>query len=163
MKVVFDSGIIMNLDHLPDITGEFYTTQLALDEIKSHQAKHLFELFRERYRVSILSSDVTYFNEVEKCSKSIGQIKLSHTDKGILALALMLSEEDDVLLLSDDYGLRNVAHELELQSKGVKTKGGNQLRKFSYMCTACNSIFSERVEECDTCGNNKFTRRRRKK
>lgn len=163
MKVVFDSGIIMNLDHLPDITGEFYTTQLAIDEIQSTQARHLYELFKEKYRVSILSTDVTYVNQVEKCSKSIGQIKLSETDKGILALALMLSGQDDVLLLSDDYGLRNVAHELELQSKGVKTKGGNQLRKFSYMCTACNSIFSERVEECDTCGNKKFTRRRRKK
>ncbi|MCE7737516.1 MAG: hypothetical protein GPJ54_21680 [Candidatus Heimdallarchaeota archaeon] len=153
----------MNSDHLPDITGEFYTTQLAIDEIQSTQARHLFELFREKYRVSIITADATFVAKVEKCSKSIGQIKLSATDKGILALALMLKEQDEVLLLSDDYGLRNVGHELELQSKGVKTKGGNQLRKFTYMCTACKTVFPERTEECDTCGNKKFTRRRRKK
>ncbi|MFV2015633.1 MAG: NOB1 family endonuclease [Candidatus Heimdallarchaeota archaeon] len=161
--MIFDSGIIMNIDHLPDIKGEFYTTQLAIDELQSPQAKHLFELFREKYRVSILIPDARYLKEVKKCSKSIGQIKLSETDVGILALALMLKEEGDVLLLSDDYGLRNVGHELELKSKGIKTKGGNQLRKYNYECSACKSIFSERIEECDICGNNKFTPRRRKK
>jgi len=163
MKVIFDSGIIMNLDHLPDIKGDFYTTQQAIDELQSPQAKHLLVLFREMYRVSILMPESRYLKEVKKCSKSIGQIKLSETDIGILALALMLRDEGDVLLLSDDYGLRNVGHELELKSKGVKTKGGNQLRKYNYECSACKSIFSKRIEECDTCGNNKFTRRRRKK
>ena len=163
MKVIFDSGIIMNLDHLPDIVGVFYTTQLAIDEIKSPQSKHLFELFNEKHRVSVVIPSPKYVTVVENRSKSIGQIKLSDTDKEILALALMLGEQGEVILLSDDYGLRNVGHELEINSRGVKTKGGNQLRRFSYICTACKAMFSERIEECDTCGNTKFTRRRRKK
>ena len=62
MKVVFDSGIIMNLDHLPEMTGEFYTTQLAIDEIKSTQARYLLELFLLKYRVSIVTPDATYID-----------------------------------------------------------------------------------------------------
>jgi rRNA maturation endonuclease Nob1 len=162
MKVIFDSGIIMNLDHLPKLQGEFYTTNYAIEEIRSSQSKNIFEIFQSQHRISVFDPEEKYVEIVESTSKFMGQIELSKTDTSVIALALMFSEQNDkVLLISDDYGLRNVAHELKIKSKGLKTKGGSQLRKFRYICTACNFEFNERVDECDNCGNQSFKRKRR--
>ncbi|MHA2100173.1 MAG: hypothetical protein ACW99A_15975, partial [Candidatus Kariarchaeaceae archaeon] len=143
------------------LKGEFYTTNIAIDEIRSSQSKNIFEIFRAQHQVTVLDPKATYIHLVEQVSQQIGQLKLSSIDYSVLALATMLNEDDEVLILSDDYGLRNVAHELKLSSRGVKTKGGDQLRKYKYVCTACNSMVNERVAECDNCGNISFKRKRR--
>jgi rRNA maturation endonuclease Nob1 len=98
---------------------------------------------------------------VKQTAQSLGQSGLSRPDLDVLALALQLSNTDEVLILSDDFALRNIAHELEIKSKGITTKGGTQKRSYGYQCSACGARYFGVVTECEICGHTIFDRFRR--
>ena len=163
MKIIIDSGILMNLNYLPEIVGEFYTSTSALNELKSQISKNIFDLFNSKNKLTILDPKEKERKIVIETINKIGQVPLSDPDIDILAIALMLNESGNSMIYSDDYGLRNVAHQLKLQSSGVKTTGGDSLRKFRYICKACSKSYNQKIEECHVCGHTNFLRKRRKK
>ena len=162
MIAVLDSGIFMNMEKLPEFLKStpgmfFYMPNSVIGELKSEMAKTTFAL--SSVHIQGMSPERKYVQQVQKKTREIGQKKLSDYDIDVLALALMLGERDEVVIYSDDYGVRNVAHALQLESRGVKTSGGKKLRKYYYICVACKSRFDEAVDECDICGHAKFHRR----
>lgn len=162
MKYVLDSGIFMNLHEVPTIPGTHYIPTSAVDEIKSSNSRHIFELFLSQHDVTVLDPDENYLKMAKKASTKIGQTGLSAVDLEVLALVFMLLDVEPVTLISDDYAMKNVAHSENIESIGFKTKGGNQLRIYEFQCNACHEVFDKLPEECDNCGHTKFTRHRRK-
>jgi UPF0271 protein len=161
MKYVVDAGIFMNQQILPSIDGEIYLCRSMLEEIKNQLTKNIFNLLLSTHKISEIEPEKEYLRKVELSMERIGQISLSKPDKDLLAVALMLSKFDQVILISDDYALRNVAHDLQINSKGSKTQGGGELRKYNYTCNACGKAFKGTVNDCDICGNTRFRRIRR--
>ena len=161
MKVILDSGIFMNLSHIPDLQGDLYMSEITLSEVKSYTAQHILDLAMEKYGITVLDPPYDAIEKIKSAARKMGQGKLSDQDIEVLALALFLSGDDEVLILSDDYGLRNVAHEVKIPSRGIKTQSGNQRRLYKFICNACGASYPHNIDECDVCGHNSFKRRRR--
>lgn len=153
----------MNLNYLPEIEGEFYTSHSAIKELKSQISKNIFDMFKSQNKVTLLDPGKKQIEIVIDTINKIGQLSLSDPDIDILAIALQLNESENIIIYSDDYGLRNVAHQLKLQSSGVKTSGGDSLRKYKYTCKACSASYNQKIDECTTCGHNSFSRKKRRK
>ena len=158
MKTVIDSGIFMNISYLPSIEGDIYIPSSILEEVKSYTAKNVMDLALANQKVLSLQPEEKYIKKINELARSMGQTRLSKQDIEVLALALSLSEHDDVLILTDDYGLKNIAHELKLKTKGMKTSKGSQKRKYDFICLACDSKFNFSIDECEICGHNQFKR-----
>ena len=161
MIAVIDAGIVMNTALLPILTGDITIPSSVLAEIKSQQAKHILEIMIAEKRLSVISPLPKYLQKIKTVVSNMGQNRLSMQDMDVLAVALMMTKQDEVILYSDDYGVRNVAHELRIQSSGVTTSGGNKKRKYKYQCTACGRMYHYLVDDCDICGHTKFKRYRR--
>ncbi len=158
MKIVIDSGIFMNISYLPEIEGDIYIPSSILDEVKSYNAKNVMDLALANQKVITLHPEKIYIQKINDLARSMGQTRLSPQDVEVLALALSLSEHDEVMIITDDYGLKNIAHQLKMKTMGMKTSKGNKRREYSFICLACNSKFSRTIDECETCGHNKFKR-----
>jgi rRNA maturation endonuclease Nob1 len=162
MKTVIDSGILMNTNLLPSIDGEVYLPSSVKNEIQSRLALNIYELFSSQQKITIMDPDRHFLTQIDEIATELGQRGLSTTDKEVLALALQLTQlDEEVVLYSDDYGVRNIAHHLELPSQGITTQGGHQKRSYGYLCLACGARYSNTITECDTCGHTEFRRYRR--
>lgn len=88
-----------------------------------------------------------------------------------MALALDLSENDnnDVMILTDDYSIQNVASELKIKFETISQSGITKRFKWIYQCRGCGKKFKENISICPICGartrdtiSNKKSLRRRK-
>lgn len=158
MKTVIDSGIFMNISYLPGIEGDIYIPSSILEEVKSYSAKNVMDLALANQKILSLQPEETYIKKIKEIARSMGQTRLSQQDIEVLALALSLSEHDEVMIITDDYGLKNIAHELKMKTKGMKTSKGDRKRKYTFICLACDSKFNFSIDECEICGHNKFKR-----
>jgi len=153
MPIIIDSGLFMNTSNIPSFDDNVYTTSLVINEIQHTKTDYLFELFKSKNKVTILEPTQDDVDKIIKQAKNIGQKDLSNTDIHVLALCLQF---DTPLLISDDYDVRNVAHSLNILSKGNTTTGGYKLRKYKFKCSGCGKIYSKSLLECDICGTVKF-------
>lgn len=158
MKIVFDSGLFMNVNKIPIENQEVYITESAMDEIKSSLSRNIFNLFEGKNKVFIVNPKKSHISHVNKISKENGISNLSEQDLEIIALANMLSEFDDVMIYTDDYGVKNLALILGLKVKSIKTTKGNEIRKYYYICLGCGTKSNSHRRICDSCGHNKFKR-----
>ncbi len=160
MYTVLDSSVFMNvnsLDHL-DLTSSFYISENCYDEIKS-TCSHLLSLLVKLNIVSPTSNSIKY---IEETLKKIGETKLSSADKSALALALDLTQENkNVILLSDDFSVLNVASFCNIPSKSIKTKKKVKKRTYFFVCRACKNNNGVNNVECETCGFHLFFRKYR--
>jgi len=88
-------------------------------------------------------------------SKDTGDEKrLSYADNEILALALEMSQEheEDVIILTDDYSIQNVAHALNINFKSISQDGITKSFKWTYRCAGCGKKFNENIKTCPICG-----------
>jgi len=92
---------------------------------------------------------------VELEVKRLGELRLSQTDRRLLALALQLRDRGlDPVVVSDDYSVQNTASKLGL---GFRSRGARGIAKrLTWMtyCPGCKRTFDEDQEEnvCPVCG-----------
>lgn len=162
MLYVIDSGIMMNIDSTIEIDdGDIYTTTKAMSEIKSMIAKHMLEVTAANNPIRIVDPEEKYVNQVTTRIHKMGVDKVSQVDLELIALALSLQPQDDVILISDDFGLRNVAEELKINTQGYKNVKQIKIRKYRLICEACGEKYTAIITECEVCGHTKFRRKRR--
>ncbi|MCH8909041.1 MAG: hypothetical protein IH840_18325 [Candidatus Heimdallarchaeota archaeon] len=149
----------MNVTSWAALEDDVYTSPLVFGELKSSLSQQLFALADEYNRIQIVKPLAKYVAKVRAAASDIGQDRLSDADCEILGLALQMKEEDEVLLLSDDFGLRNVSIKLEIKSKGVKTTKQIRKREYKYICNACQTSYDYLVDECEVCGHTHFKRK----
>ena len=104
----------------------------------------------ESNTLQILNSDRNSIEKVVAAARRTGDYaKLSDADISIIALALQL----EIVLVSNDYAVANVATTLKIPVKSVAGKGITHTRRWIAYCSACGRAFGPNAKECRLCGN----------
>jgi UPF0271 protein len=132
-------------------TYRYYTTQAVFDEVKHIKRSHgAIEALIESNTLQILNSDRNSIEKVVAAARRTGDYaKLSDADISIIALALQL----EIVLVTNDYAVANVATTLKIPVKSVADKGITHTRRWIAYCSACGRAFGPNAKECRLCGN----------
>jgi UPF0271 protein len=127
------------------------TTQAVFDEVKHIKRSHgAIEALLESNNLQILNLDTKSIKKVVAASRRTGDYtKLSEADISIIALALQL----EIVLVTDDFAVANVATTLKIPVKSVASKGITHTRSWIAYCSACSRAFGPNAKECRLCGN----------
>ena len=72
-----------------------------------------------------------------------------------MALALdKNNEEYEVIILTDDYSIQNVASELKIKFETISQSGITNRFKWICVCRGCCKKFKENINICPICGAN---------
>lgn len=147
-----------------------FTTYLVREEVREDMARIRLDNWIQTGRITVKSPDEEHMKKVMTSSKKLGENKaLSDTDHSVIALALELSSEYDVTVISDDYSVQNLSDELGLAHRGMITRGIKKRFNWVHYCPGCWKHFDGPQEEniCPICGTElkrkpgkKSTRRR---
>ncbi len=161
MNIVLDSGIFMHRSSIPpDIdASRIYITPEVEDEIISMTSESVYTVFRSKFNVSVTSASPYATDLIKTKTRTVGEYKLSTPDISVLALAWEISQEEETLLLSDDYGVLNIARIMGVRCRGVNKHKHIRVRNYYFICKACGEKIREAEGECDTCGSQSFLRR----
>ncbi len=144
-KFVHDTGSL--LAGIPSLlNGLNYTTPLNLEEVKDSASKTSLSLYLEKLIVTEPRRE--YLEAVRRKGEELGE-DLSEADVAVLALAL----QEGAVLLSDDYGVLNVASHLGIAWRSVRTKGISSERRWTWYCPNCGATYSKQLSECPVCGS----------
>ena len=144
-RFVHDTGSL--LAGVPSlIVGENFTTPLNLEEVRDEASKKSLSLYLEK--LEVVEPEPNLVKLVKEKAKELGE-DLSEADVAVLALALQVGGT----VLSDDYGVLNVASELGIPWKTVRTKGISGKVKWAWYCPNCGKVYDRRLSECPTCGS----------
>jgi endoribonuclease Nob1 len=129
----------------------YCTTQDVFDEVKHIKRSHgAIEALLESNNLQILNLDTKSIEKVVAAARRTGDYtKLSEADISIIALALQL----EIVLVTDDYAVANVATTLKIPIKSVASKGITHTRRWIAYCSACSRAFGPNAKECRLCGN----------
>ena len=113
----------------------------------------------------LIVQDVTeeYIDKTnEIIAKSGDVLRLSIPDKKIIALALMLRDENrNVKVISDDYTIQNTLKIMDIPYSGIITEGIKEIYNWKKVCQGCKKEFEEDYpfDDCDVCGSKIFKKR----
>ncbi|HYY39921.1 MAG TPA: hypothetical protein VE692_01595 [Nitrososphaera sp.] len=143
----FYTGIIF----LSSARSSYYTTPAVFDEVKHIKKSHgAIEALLESNTLQVVNSDRQSIEKVVAAAKSTGDYtKLSRADISIIALALQL----EIVLMTNDYAVANVASTLKIPVKSTSGKGIKETRKWIAYCSGCGRAFRPDTKECWLCGN----------
>ncbi len=99
------------------------------------------------------------FKEVVKAATKTGDIhKLSKTDLKVLAKALdEVKKGNDVVLVTDDYAIQNVAMKLRIKFEGIVQDKISKEFKWVKVCRGCGRKIDSDI--CPVCGSEAVIRR----
>ena len=144
------SGKPLNLNN-----GKMMTTTAVAEELQPGGKDYqLFQLLKEQ-GLHIQQPTTSSLTKVENTAKKIGEhTRLSPADKQLLALALDLKEESstEIIILSDDYSIQNLAQTLKITYQGINQQTITKKFKWQYRCPGCKRTFNETVQICPICG-----------
>jgi len=134
--------IVGSSEHL---RGRLFTTPLVINEVRSE------EIQVARTRALLDSGAVAArmpsqdsLREASRVAEEIGEMpRLSSTDLSIIALALDLKESfPEVLLITDDYSVQNVAESLGIEWRGLKYGGIRRGVAWEWVCPLCRRRYA---------------------
>ena len=91
-------------------------------------------------------------------------MRLSPADLEVLALAYDFSNKEnmEVIILTDDYSIQNVANAAHMSFLSFSQKGITKRFKWISRCPGCGKRFNESQKVCLICGTETKTIRQRK-
>lgn len=97
--------------------------------------------------VTVLEPSDTAIKKVKDAAQGLGE-DLSATDRQVVALAL----EHDATVVSDDYGVQNVAEALDVNYVGFRKDEISEQITWMYRCSGCGNTFDvEDIGDTRTC------------
>jgi len=133
----------------------FTTTLSVVKEMKRTSSKLYFEMFRDD--ISILEPDEKYIKYVKKKLRYFGgDLLLSKTDIELLALAYQLSTKGEVVVVSEDKHLQNVASYFGFRIYSVTGGSIRKVFKVVKRCLNCGRIYDFAFNNCPDCGSVEF-------
>ena len=151
---IIDTSIILSGKPIDLDSSPMVTTSSVSAEIKSGGRDHrLFQYLLEKGLI-IRDPSKKAIEKIHDIATETGDInRLSDADIDILALAVDLkNEKKDVIILSDDYSIQNVAAALNMKFQSFNQRGITKKLKWQYRCPGCGKQFQEPVKECPICG-----------
>jgi UPF0271 protein len=155
MKVVLDtSAIISGLPGSED-GNEYYVTPEVLKEIKDENARLKVELTVKEGKTRVVQPRERFIAQIKKQAQGLGEDEsLSEADLTVISLAIEFKEKgEDVLIVSDDYGIQNVASSLSIKFASIGEKGIKRVLAWHYICRGCGQSYEKNVNYCGLCGN----------
>jgi len=131
--------------------GRYYTTYHVMDEVGSRGIGS--QLIHSRVQVTEPSKES--LQKVRQVSMKTGDFKsLSEADSSIIAVSLDLaSGGGDVILVTDDFAVRNVAEALGINLSNTQVRGGWKQITWVTYCKGCGKEYSDpKKTTCDVCG-----------
>jgi UPF0271 protein len=137
---------------------KMYTTPLVIDEARGRgHASFLRKEAQHARDLAVMEATPEVVTSVRNQIRQMGEsTKLSETDISVISLALYLKNEGnpDVVIMSDDYSLQNVAAAIGLQTKSSNTQGIAKQIEWIYYCPACFREYRRPPKDmlCQVCG-----------
>ncbi len=152
------TALISGLD--PNVINRtLWTVAEVIDEIKDSRNKLRIEMAIENKTIKIGRPSATAIDKIKQTAEKSGDIiVLSDTDIKVLSLALDLKEAGhEVVILTDDYSVQNVASRLKIESKAYTTAGIRYEINWELYCPSCfHSIEMRNTKRkqifCEICG-----------
>jgi endoribonuclease Nob1 len=143
-----------------------FTISEVTEELKDIQSKMIMKNALKDQILKIVEPDLESMATVETTIKKSGDIlRLSKTDKKLLALAIHIKKaKGSVILITDDYSIQNVSKLLEIPFKTVLTTGIQRIYGWKKVCKGCKKEYSDNYsfEDCEICGSPIFKKRIKK-
>ena len=168
--LILDTSSFIQGFNSSDSSTSLFTTYLVRGEVRDEMARIRLDNWIQTGRITMKSPSEESLKNVLASSKKLGEHKaLSDTDHSVIALALELSPEYDVTVISDDYSVQNLSDELGIKHKGLITRGIKKRFDWVHYCPGCWKHFDGPQEDnvCPICGTEtkrkpgkKSTRRR---
>jgi UPF0271 protein len=147
MKVLDACGILHS--DLDFSTSKYYITNSVLAEIMDETAKMMVEQGIRKKNVKIKDPKAESIKTVSDAAGITGDIqRLSNADIDVLALAL----ESNAEIVSDDYGIQNVANYLKIKYLTTAQKGITKTYVWEKICPGCGLKHSHDFKICEVCG-----------
>jgi len=147
--VIDTSGFIVGIKVSPT---SIVTVPGVVDEIIDRDTRLRFDLLHDAGLIVDIPYE-EYKDTVRSASISTGDDSvLSNTDIDILAKALELSKISDVILITDDYAVQNVATILDIKYQSAATSGIKKKIRWELRCTGCGSVVRSGTE-CPICAS----------
>lgn len=105
--------------------------------------------------VEVVAPSQEYLHRVDEIVKTAGDVKISATDKSLLALSLQLRDRDHrPIVVSDDYGLQNLAKMSAIDYLPYVERGIRRQYRWELTCPACSRQYpsSYKSTDCPICG-----------
>ncbi|WP_423792929.1 ribonuclease VapC [Methanocaldococcus indicus] len=145
-KYVLDASAIIHGYNPNYYDYEYYITPETLEEIEEN--KVIINQAIQLGKVKIIQPKEEYIKKVKEVMKETGD-NLSYQDILCVALSLQLN----ATILTDDFGIQNVAKKLNLDCEGIFYKT-NKSFVWKKVCKGCKKIYPIDYEgECEICGS----------
>jgi len=113
----------------------------------------VFEFLIEK-GLNIIAPSKEAIDKIKQISIKTGDIdRLSATDIETLALALDLDNDNEPVILTDDYSIQNVANSLNIKFESITQLGIKKRFKWVYRCRGCGKKFEKNIKICPICGD----------
>ncbi len=131
--------------------GELETVPAVYAEVKDDRSRLKLELLEG---LKVVEPDGRYVARVAEAARESGDdMRISKADGDLLALALQEREAGkDVVVMTDDYAVQNVARRLGVQTAALRQKKTRGSVAWEKRCTGCGRTFAG-GEECPVCGS----------
>jgi UPF0271 protein len=142
------TGVVLRL------TGKLFTTPLVTKEATTKRSRNTLDLAVESKKLIIMKPHQNYVEKINKVAQETGDVfSLSETDNSVLALALQLDNEmGDILLITDDYSIQNIANKLNIPYQSLAQLGIKSLWEWRIYCPACRQTYTNK-KQGDRCPN----------
>jgi len=149
--VILDASAIINGFEAYNLDIRAYTCDKVIEEVKS-SSKESLNLAIDLDKINIQNPSSESVSKV-KSQLDITNDQLSGTDIDLIALTLDLSQTYSVSIVTDDYGIQNIAKKLNLVFISIEEKGIKKVIEWKYYCSACFKEASKDQKECSICGS----------
>mgnify|MGYP000095780616 CR=1 FL=1 len=132
----------------------YKTTAEVLKEV-THSGKYLaiINTLIDSKRLVVEEPPSEAYQRVRAAAAETKDIStLSEADLSILALALHYSEKGDVVIVTDDYAVQNVAQTLNIRFTPTMSRGIRRMVRWVQYCPACSQVFGGNMRYCPICG-----------
>jgi len=135
----------------------FYSTDSVIKEVSHNKTRATYiDGLIEAGRLKIYSPSEQYLQKVKDVGIESGDIStLSKTDLSVIALSLEFkSNGKNVIIISDDYAIENLANTLNVKVVSVMSNGIKKVVKWEQYCGGCGKVYDKKmIRECIVCGS----------
>jgi len=143
-----------------------YITASIISEIKDLKSKLILESAIEDGSIRIMEPESVDVKNVSYIiTKSGDVLRLSNTDKNLVALAFKLKRESyDPMVVTDDYSMQNVLKIMDIPYCSVLTEGIKEIYGWVRVCKGCKKKYPPEYgfDECEICGTRIIKKRIKK-
>jgi UPF0271 protein len=138
---IIDANVLIHGSERELPFDRMLTVPSVTDELESFRAQQRFE----SDDIQIREPEQAYINTVKDRADDIGA-DISATDIKLIALAL----QEDGILVTDDYGMQNLAQHLDIQTEPFLKDGIDTTEEWTRICTNCGQEVDGPT--CPICG-----------